>query len=199
MTDTREQLTVVLLTALMVLSLVAIAGTGLAGSVAATEHSDAQSAVDADEPASIDTELEEASGTEQVYIVLDQYDGQLSDDRDRAIAQLQEHAELSQTAAAEDIDAFAGVDVINTYWITNAIRAEVDTNAVDTAELATIDGAETIQLRPEYEVPEPEPSVEPALESDDDEYTYGLDQVNASETWADFDTQGEDVKVAVLD
>ncbi|ELY92107.1 peptidase S8 and S53 subtilisin kexin sedolisin, partial [Natrialba hulunbeirensis JCM 10989] len=182
MTDTREQLTAVLLTALMVLSLVAIAGTGLAGSAAATEYSDAQSAVDADEPASIDAELEEASGTEQVYIVLDQYDGQLSDDRERAIAQLQEHAEVSQAAATEDIDALAGVDVVNTYWITNAIRAEVDTTAVDTAELATIDGAETIQLRPEYEVPEPEPSVEPAVEPDEDDYTYGLDQINASET-----------------
>ncbi|WP_049922977.1 S8 family serine peptidase [Halopiger djelfimassiliensis] len=197
MRQTRERLTAALLSLLLALSLVAIAGSGLAGSAAAAERIDDRSLDTEAAETTIDPALEEADGTEEVYILLDQYDGTLSDDRERAIEQLKSHAESSQTTARTDLDTLGGVEVLNTYWITNAIRAEVDTTAVTTSELASIDGVRSITVKPEYRVPDV--SEQPAATADGDEFTYGLEQMNATETWEDFDATGEDVKVAVLD
>lgn len=199
MTDIRERFMAVLLSVLLVLSLVAIAGAGLAGSAVATEGIETQSTDTSAAPATVDPALDNAEGTEEVYIILDQYDGELGDDREQAIARLKEFAAESQATVTADLDTLSGVEVINTYWITNAVRAEVDTTAVDTAELASIEGVRTIQLKPEYQVTEPVNQSAADATPDADEFTYGLEQVNASETWNDFGTQGEDVKVAVLD
>ncbi|MFC4440304.1 MULTISPECIES: carboxypeptidase regulatory-like domain-containing protein [Natrialbaceae] len=173
------------------------------GGAVADEGIDAQSSTTTetrDADAHVDPRLEEAEGTEQVYLVLDQYDGSLSEDREEAITQLREYSEESQATARQEVTAMNGVELINTYWITNAIRAEVDADTVDTEELAAIDGVNTVMIRPEYQIPEPVDRNEEVPSSlQEDDHTYGLNQINASDTWEDFNARGEDVKVAVLD
>jgi len=192
MTTSQEQITASLLSALMVLSVVAIGGTGLVGSATAADHLETSSI-----ETKIDPVLQEANGTQEVYITFDQYDGTLAGDRDQKIARLKEHAETTQSTARYELNSLSGVELINTYWITNTIRAEVDTTTVTTNELATIEGVRSITVVPEYSIPESTDKANTTANSD--EVTYGLDQINATETWYDFDATGEDVKVAVLD
>ncbi|SEQ53355.1 beta-sandwich domain-containing protein [Natrinema salaciae] len=197
MTDTRERITAALLSLLLVVSLVAITGSGLAGTAVATDGIDAQSLETDTAAPTIDPAIEDANGTTEVYLTFDQYDGALSADRERAIAQLKDHAESSQATAKRQLGARSGVEVINSYWITNTVRASIDTTSVTASELATIDGVRSITAKPEYRVPDT--AARPAAEPDSDEFTYGLEQINATETWDEFDATGEDVKVAVLD
>ncbi|WP_255170997.1 S8 family serine peptidase [Natrononativus amylolyticus] len=216
MADTRDQIRAALLALVMVLSVVAMGTGGVTASADADADIEAQQPAPDVEPAvqqestdaetsetetHVDPALEEAEGTEQVYLIFDQYDEGVADDRERAIAQLQEYAEESQATARQEIAAIEGIELVNTYWITNAIRAEVDADTVDIEELSAIEGVHTIQIRPEYTIPEPvgdEEEETPGI-FQDGEFTYGLEQINASDTWDDFGTQGEDVKVAVLD
>src|SRR6056297_3443442 len=141
MTTSQEQITASLLSALMVLSVVAIGGTGLVGSATAADHLETSSI-----ETKIDPVLQEANGTQEVYITFDQYDGTLAGDRDQKIARLKEHAETTQSTARYELNSLSGVELINTYWITNTIRAEVDTTTVTTNELATIEGVRSITV-----------------------------------------------------
>ncbi|MFC4986672.1 S8 family serine peptidase [Saliphagus infecundisoli] len=140
--------------------------------------------------------FDEAEGTQQVYIVFDQYDESLSGDRAERIRLLREHAEASQEPARTTLAEFDNVDLVRSYWITNVIRAEVDADAVTADQLQSLEGVRAVYLVPEYRVPEPE-SADTAPEADGT--TYGLEQINAPDVWDDFSTQGEGVKVAVLD
>uniref|UniRef100_UPI0018E51237 twin-arginine translocation signal domain-containing protein n=1 Tax=Saliphagus sp. LR7 TaxID=2282654 RepID=UPI0018E51237 len=70
--------------------------------------------------------FDDAEGTQQVYIVFDQYDESLSGDRAERIRLLREHAEASQEPARTTLAEFDNVDLVRSYWITNVIRAEVN-------------------------------------------------------------------------
>ncbi|MGN8216295.1 S8 family serine peptidase [Halococcus salifodinae] len=97
-----------------------------------------------------------------------------------------------------------GVDVTNRFWIANLVAVTVDTNQTSVRSLAEIEGVNAVVKSREISVPEPPENVQPADDSSetspsDVNTTYGLDQINATQTWNEFDTRGEGTKVAVLD
>ena len=111
----------------------------------------------------------------------------------------------------DTVESFAasssGVEVNNQLWLANAAVATIDTNSTSLEELASLENVE--RVHPNFEVsyhttPEAgEPTNEIRQLSSDsstlNSYTYGLEQINAPQTWQQFDTRGEGTKVAVLD
>ncbi|MGN8216229.1 beta-sandwich domain-containing protein [Halococcus salifodinae] len=97
-----------------------------------------------------------------------------------------------------------GVDVTNRFWIANLVAVTVDTDRTSVRSLAEIKGVNAVVKSREISVPKPPENVQPAddrseTSPSDVNTTYGLDQINATQTWNEFDTRGEGTKVAVLD
>ena len=115
-------------------------------------------------------------------------------------AALQAHADETQQPLVEFADEQVGVEVATQFWITNAALVTVDTDRVPVREVAAVDGVESITENAEFEIHEGSGSA-PAddLGATDEEYTYGLEQINAPAAWEVHDTQGEGASVAVLD
>jgi len=116
-------------------------------------------------------------------------------------AELEHQAAVTQAQLELHAEQADGMEIVNEFWLTNAALVEIDTSQVDIDRLAEIDGV--TELHPNYDVEMPEPAAAdttPADNGDDgDDVTYGLDQINAPETWEEFDTKGEDVTVAIID
>ncbi|MEF8813604.1 MAG: CARDB domain-containing protein [Halovenus sp.] len=119
------------------------------------------------------------------------------------IEQLRDHAESTQANVEQFANDHAGIDIENQFWLTNAVVATVDTETITLDQLALIKGVEKIHADFEVEAESASASVSPSLSSDtvstEEDTTYGLDQINASEAWSQYNTRGEGVKVAVLD
>lgn len=119
--------------------------------------------------------------------------GQITVDR------LKQQADDSQQQFVRQASDLNGVEVVNQFWIVNAVLVEVDTDATTLEELAGQEDVDRIHPDFEVELPEQPNLDEQVFEPEDVNPTYGLDQVNAPDVWEDFDTQGEGVEVAVLD
>ena len=120
---------------------------------------------------------------------------------------LQSHAQETQDDLLSFVESNEGIDILNTFWLTNVVSLSVDTNLLSPSTILEIDHVERVYEPPEIEVIETAPVL--STESDDvslssdsfyseQDYTYGLKQINVPEAWDEHNTQGEGVSVAVL-
>ena len=86
------------------------------------------------------------------------------------------------------------VEVIDNFWLINAVHLRVDSD-FPLENIAGVRGVERLHHNIQVRSLETE-NVQGAEHGDS---TYGLDHINATEVWTDFDTKGEDVRVSVLD
>src|SRR6056297_2408441 len=151
----------------------------------------------------IDPALERTDDTTQVVVRLQEADVAPSTDRESAIRQLKRHARTTQRSVLAYAKRTDGVEVLQRFWLTNAVLLEVDQSQVDLDELAKESYVTQLHANFQVEIPEQsttETDAAPARTSDDGpNTTYGLDQVNATEVWDAYGTKGAGVKVAVLD
>jgi len=132
------------------------------------------------------------------------------------VGTLKEHADRSQANLRRFANRSEAITVENRFWLTNAVVVTVDTDQVPFDSLARVRGVERIE--PDAEVtlnvsvgkhPEgPPPQAGPNgpslgtradLTAGSVDTTYGLAQINAPDVWAEYDTRGSGVTVAVLD
>ncbi|MFC7213482.1 S8 family serine peptidase [Saliphagus sp. GCM10025334] len=201
----------VLMAAVMVL--VVFTPVGAAGSPqtqvtdAATETNDTvQRATFTTGVAPIENDLESAEGTVDVILRLEELETRTVAQSGNAQTALKTHARNTQVPVERTLDATAGVEVEESFWITNAMLVTVDTDEMPIERLARLEGVTRVHAN--YEVHQPEPVRERSVSADElgteattaeIQSTYGLDQINATEVWAEYGTRGEGVKVAVLD
>jgi subtilisin family serine protease len=202
MATTRSRLLAVLFVCIMSLSMVAPVVSAGPTTAATDAASLSVGTSDAVEPANkIHDSLQNAEGTKQVVVRLD--DAEVTDSQSTAsvVSTLKRQASSSQDALRQFASQRDGITVQNTFWITNAVLLEVDTDAVGLGEIARMSGVTELHANFEVEAPQPRRASSTATAGSQGEYntTYGLDQVNATEVWDAYDTQGEGVKVAVLD
>ena len=115
-------------------------------------------------------------------------------EEERVVEELKHQAAQSQKEVLEFLNT-KGARVLNTFWLTNAILAEVSVDLLD--EFSSLTKVE--RLFENFTVTIPEPQEEenlPQVLSVD--YTWGLEKVRAPEVW-DMGINGAGVRVAVLD
>lgn len=140
----------------------------------------------------IDENTFQAEGTVEVLVSAEDVELPIVTDVDVKTA-LQTTAEESQEPIVEYAESTEGVEVLNQFWITNALLLELDKDQVSATEIAAQEGVESIDYNADIELDEP-------VEYDDDvNTTYGLDQINAPDVWDDHDTMGEGAEIAILD
>ena len=151
----------------------------------------------------IDPALEQSDDTTQVVVRLQEADVGPSVDRESTVRQLKEHARTTQQSVVAYAKRTDGVEVLQRFWLTNAVLMEVDQSRVDLDELAKESYVTHLHANFDVELPEQtttKTDAAPASTADDGpNTTYGLDQVNATEVWDAYGTKGAGVKVAVLD
>jgi len=196
MTSLRKGMGAIFFAVIMTVSVVApAAGAGLAdGSAETVELSD--------EPGEIHSSVQNADGTTEIVVRLNELEG--SAIQAQGPEALQQYAAASQEYLTTFADSHSAIEVVNQFWITNAVLLEVDTDAVDMERLAQIQGVEELHANFEVQVPDRPESTSSAAEGTSVgtsavDTTYGLEQVNAPDVWREFDTRGEGAKVAVLD
>ncbi|THE64544.1 peptidase S8 [Salinadaptatus halalkaliphilus] len=111
---------------------------------------------------------------------------------------LEDHANETQAPLLEYAHETAGVDVRESFWVTNAVVLEVDTDRVDLEELEAIANVESVHRNFELPAPEP-PAPQAAPESSPDRTTDAIDSLDVPAVWDEYDTRGGGVRVAVLD
>jgi len=86
------------------------------------------------------------------------------------------------------------VEVVDNFWLINAVHLRVDRD-FPLENIAGVKGVERLHHNIQVRSLETE-NVQGAEYGDS---TYGLKHANATDAWADFDTQGDGVRVSVLD
>jgi len=204
---TRFGIALVVLVALCM----ALSPVAMAASVSGVDSADAHEEISPDQvytqspdEVTIAEELETTSeDTVEVFVRMDADSSQffaetitetdLSADSETALKQ---EADLTQQPLEAYAEQTSGVDVVNSFWLTNAVLLEVDGDAVE--DLAEVDGV--TELHPNYEIDQVDP--EEGTDSEafgEKEYTYGVEQINAPQFWDGFDASGEGATVAVVD
>lgn len=109
---------------------------------------------------------------------------------------LKNHAAQSQEAILDFLD---GQDVValNTFWLTNAILADVPVELLH--ELASFSEVERLFENFAITVPEPVDEQSPPSHAENEEYTWGLERIGAPQVWDVLGFTGAGVRVAVLD
>ena len=152
----------------------------------------------------VDPALQEADGTVEVIFRFDEIDraslqgvtGQA------AIRSMKQHSAATQQNFLRYAGSTEGIETVEQFWIANAVLAEVDTDEVNIERVTEIKGVDRAHANFELSVPE---NLQQERASADDvrsasyNTTYGLDQINATEVWDEYNTMGEGVGVAVLD
>ena len=161
---------------------------------------------------SVDPSVQESSGTVSVLVDLEDSETATS------VAELRAHATETQRPLVAFADRHEGVTVERGFWLTNAALVTVDTGQVPLETLADIEGVERVTANARVSVARtvdatPGPTADTVSTqtvraqttsrsgASGTEYdtTYGLAQINATEVWAEYGTQGEGTSVAVLD
>lgn len=122
---------------------------------------------------------------------------------------MRDTADRTQRPVIEFARERDGVRLRNRFWIANAVLLEVDTDKVSLREIAELPGVRWVHENSEVRAIDDDGEITSSgrgesTDADDastlsGEYTYGLEQINVPDIWEDHDTQGEGVKVAVLD
>jgi len=115
-------------------------------------------------------------------------------EEERVVEELKEQAAQSQKKVLEFLNT-KGATVLDTFWLTNAILAEVPVDLLD--EFGTLTKVERLFENFTITIPEPleEESLPGVLSVDN---TWGLEKIGAPEVW-DMGITGSGVRVAVLD
>ncbi len=114
--------------------------------------------------------------------------------QERGVEQLKQHATQTQKNLLHFLDR-KGADVLNTFWLTNAVLARVPIGLLD--DLARQPGVE--RLFENFMLTIPEPPDRDRLEGLSEEYTWGLDMIRVPEVWSILGSTGSGVRVAVSD
>lgn len=115
------------------------------------------------------------------------------DEKD-VVGELKRHAAQSQKKVLEFLSK-KGVTVLNTFWLTNAVVAEVPVDLL--YEFVSLTKVE--RLFENFTITIPEPLEGASLPvAFDASYTWGLEKIGVPEVWA-MDITGSGVRVAVLD
>ena len=154
-------------------------------------------------PGEVDPALQEAEGTVEVIFRFDEIDraslqgvtGQA------AVERLKRHSTATQRNFLRYAGSTEGIETVEQFWIANAVLAEVDTDEVSIERVTGIEGVDRAHANFQLTVPETqrESASVDNVQSADYTTTYGLDQINATEVWDEYDTMGDGVGVAVLD
>jgi len=149
----------------------------------------------------IDEELENATGTIEVIITLEDEPVSESLPTETLIDDLEEHALDTQEPVETYADETPGVTVLESFWVTNALLLEVDTEQVDLETFEQFGAVTAIHKNVDVPVPEPpaEPINETVMEHDPYQATAGIDLIDAPTVWKEHDVRGDGVRVAVLD
>lgn len=174
-----------------------------------------EQSVRSDRPgATIDPALKKADGTVVVVVRLQEANIAFAANRKATIQTLKSHAERTQRRVLVYAKKHPqGVTVLNQFWLTNAVLLRVDTDKISLKQLARIRGVTKLHANFEITIPKPadthnleatipdSPVVRKKARASDTDYntTYGLEQINATDVWAAYGTQGDGVFVAVLD
>ena len=183
----------------------AIGGTALGDEALTDEveideiHTQSADDVDIADDLEDDIETTDTGDTVEVFVRLDADRSTVLEETvaDTQTLTQEQRAAVTQEPLSEYTDAQTGVTELREFWIANAVLLEVDTDQVDLAEIASVDGVS--ELHPNYEVELVEPDASPAAEGDAEEFTFGVEQVNAPTVYDEFDATGEDVTVGVVD
>ncbi|MDY7082216.1 MAG: hypothetical protein SXQ77_07410, partial [Halobacteria archaeon] len=125
--------------------------------------------------------------------------------RQRVINALKDHSSKTQQPVIRLANAVDGIEVKNTFWITNAVVLSVDTDRIPLDTIARVQGVNRLHENYNIQIPGPSKGDRDELQSDSVtsssslNTTYGLSQINAPEVWSKYGTMGGGVKVAVLD
>ena len=115
-------------------------------------------------------------------------------EEERVVEELKQQAAESQRRVLEFLYT-KGATVLNTFWLTNAILAEVPVDLLD--EFISLTKVERLFENFTVTIPEPQEEEDlPQVLSVN--YTWGLERVRAPEVW-DMGITGSGVRVAVLD
>lgn len=181
-------------------SIVAMVGTSLVGAGAST-------AAPATERAEVAEELRAAVAAAggdrvQAMVILDAAAdvAPLSGDRTAVLDSLQETAATSQNdfdILLEETAAFGEVDVVNSFWLTNAVLLEFTADQDTLSALADLPGVD--RIIPNFELTGIEPEVVEAPAQDEGPTTWGIDRIGADRVWEELGLTGSGIRVATLD
>ncbi|WP_247730087.1 S8 family serine peptidase [Halovivax limisalsi] len=195
MNANTNRLLAIVLAALMLGAVFAPLGVATSGPVATS----ADDAIANSSTASIHESLETETGETELILLLPDIDEQVrQQSADAVVSALQSKADATQEPVLDALRSYDAVTVEKTFWIRNAIHVTADLDEVDLETLAEIDGIEAIEPNAETSLPEPVEVTED-VEPSGTAPTYGLEQINAPETWEDFGATGEGVRVVVAD
>ncbi|MFD1525960.1 MULTISPECIES: S8 family serine peptidase [Halolamina] len=124
----------------------------------------------------------------------------------------------AQSALLKFANHTQGLTVKNRFWISNAVLVTVDTERVSLESISHVEGVERIQSNVEVTAnnvsafsdtnssssssvvsPVTESSVASSSSVTSNNTTYGLSLIGAPTVWETYDTQGDGIRVAVLD
>lgn len=169
---------------------------------------DQLSDIETQDPAAVHVadDLEESDGTADVLVGFEEPGPSAT------VADRQSHASDVQTPLAELADIRDGLTVDRRFWLVNAALVSVETDRLDPATLARVDGVERIEPNAEVTAGADAVTAPPAVSERgahpgpssngsavNPPRTYGLDQIGAPTAWEQFGTRGEESSVAVLD
>lgn len=177
------------LVVVVVVAGIALVGGGAITSADSTAESNSTIGIQQPLDVAVDDELGDEDG--EVEVIVSFGDGAPGSSADRPPS---EHIQaFASVAAVHD-----GIDVLEEFWLVDAVVVSVDTDAVSVFSLAFVEGVEALEANHELAVPDTEPVESPATD-ESHETTDGIDRINATGVWDAFDTRGEGVRVAVLD
>ena len=158
-----------------------------------------------------DSFYEEQKKTDKVEVVLRFGDIDLTG---ADAARLRSAAQQNRIAVEKLTKSTDGVRIKNNLWLANAVVVSVDRKKLPIERLASVDGVERlhanfeVRLQSRLKSPKSYADVNRSasnitlssnLSDTQSSYTYGLQQINAPQTWSQFGTRGSGAKIAVLD
>ncbi|WP_153392994.1 S8 family serine peptidase [Ornithinicoccus halotolerans] len=138
----------------------------------------------------------------QALIVLDRTPDVMSveGDRDAVVAEMKSAAAESQSELDEQIERAAqlgDVEVLNRFWITNAVLVEFAGDEATLEAVAALPAADRVV--PNFDVTLIEPEEPDLTTADEGPYTWGLERIAAPRIWDELGVTGTGIRVATLD
>ena len=130
----------------------------------------------------------------QVMVSLKDYQGRPN------ISEMKERSSTSQRGLRKLAEKSPKVELENQFWITNAVLLEVDSN-FPIENIAGVKGVRRLGTNAKVSVLQSPSDMSTTSEVSPkaSTSTYGLKQINATDVWSDYGTQGSGVKVSVVD
>lgn len=157
----------------------------------------------------VETQMESSSEPVEVVVNLEELSfGELTTQQIR-----KQKVRSSQQALLDHIESKEGIRVLNRFWITNSVLVEIEPK-YDYERLTRIDGVRSLKPNTRMELLDATSPIsqnatastftETSTATDlttttSTDATYGIEQINATDVWSQYNTKGDGIKVAVLD